>query len=103
MENKINEKIKRFVLLSKEFTVSSEEIYEGFSPTFSGNLTFNSSCSSSNIYYTSSVNTEIPKTKLEQYKENLEEKINIAERYEEFLELQIELSTYFDSMEKLIK
>ena len=95
MEKLIEKQVKRFVELSLEFTVSSDEVYEGFSPGHSG-LVFsgNGVCFSGTGY----INVT---SKLEQYKLKLEEDATRAERYEEFITLQGDLKNYFDSLEKL--
>lgn len=94
MENKI----KRFLELSKEFTVKSHEVYEGFQETY-GSLTLNS-----NGYYCTRVIGECPPeqpTKLEQFETAQLEKIAKVKRYEEYLQLQTDLLEYYTAKEKL--
>lgn len=100
-------KIKRFIELSKEFTVTSEEVYEGFESipsyfniSYSGSQTINIGGDFSNATGYSNTNQL---SKLEQY-ENLQlKKVNKVKRYEEYLELQTLLSEYYDSLNKLNK
>lgn len=97
MENKI----KRFIELSKEFTVKSSEAYGDFNP-YVGNITINGGCGT---YYTINSEEQSKKqpTKLEQFEIAQKEKIEKAKRYEEYLELQSSLSEYYTVLEKLNK
>lgn len=93
MENKI----KKFLELSKEFIVTSNEVYEGFSDittgityTHSGYGILNGICH----------NGKQP-TKLEQFEKAQLEKIAKVKRYEEYLQLQTDLLEYYTAKEKL--
>ncbi len=98
MENKIQEQVKRFVELSLEFTVDSEEVYKGFTPT---NSIYSIGCNTSSFTL---IGGEQPvKPRLEQYKESLERDAAKADRYEEYTDLQSKLKNYFNSLEKLSK
>lgn len=92
MENKI----KRFLELSKEFTVKSNEVYEGFQE-YCGDLTINT-----NGYFYASVNSESKQSiKLEQFETAQLEKIAKVKRYEEYLQLQTDLLEYYTAKGKL--
>lgn len=95
MENKI----RRFLELSKEFTVKSNEVYEGFQETY-GNLTINGGICYSSSGYTVSSDQNTP-SKLERFTKSQQEKIEKAERYEEYLKLQSDLLEYYTAKEKL--
>ena len=94
MENKI----KRFIELSKEFTVDSREIY--------GESMF-STASSHDMWagVTISLPTpgdhKPPLTKLEQFTKAQQDKAEKAERYEEYLALQTDLLDYYNALTKL--
>lgn len=94
MENKI----KRYLELSKEFTVKSHEVYEGFSENLnyvnihSGNNHFESMCKSEQPIYP---------TKAEQFETAQLEKVAKVKRYEEYLKLQSDLLEYYTAKEKL--
>lgn len=93
--------VARFVELSREFTIDGDEVYEGFSPLPAYGIYMTSSGSgSSDGGYRLVVNPPSP-TKLEQYETALQEKYEKAKRYEEYLELQKNLSEYFKNLEKL--
>lgn len=93
----MEEKIKRFITLSKEFTIEVGEIFE-YQPQY-GTLTFNSSGTLSTSCCTS--NQVASKTRLEVLKENAEKEVSRAERFEEYLKLQADLSEYYNALEKL--
>ncbi len=84
MENKI----KRFIELSKEFTVGSKEIYGDTAPIY-----ISGSCV--NIIH------EFQPTRLESFTKEQQEKVEKAERYEEYLALQTDLSDYYNALTKL--
>ena len=98
----MEQKIKRFVELSTEFTVDSDEIYEGFQEVKNNYLTFSGQCSSTTSMY---INDNLSKqtTKLEQFETKQLEKISKAKRYDEYLELQSSLLEYYVAKEKLTK
>ena len=93
----MEEKVKRFVELSKEFTINAEEIFE-YQPqnvniSYSTFGTFSTTtCTSSQV---------VSKTRLEVLKENAEKEISKAERFEEYLKLQADLLEYYKELEKL--
>lgn len=94
----MEEKIKRFVELSLEFTVSGKEIYKDFTNTHygGGNFIFTGgSCGSI------SLNPVSTPTQLETLEKNLLEISEKAKRYEEYLELQILLSEYYKALNNL--
>jgi len=95
MENKI----KRFLELSKEFTVKSHEVYEGFEETY-GNITINGGICYTSVGCTTTNGYQTP-TKLEQFTKSQQEKIEKAQRYEEYLKLQSDLLEYYTAKEKL--
>ena len=94
----MEDKIKRYLELSKEFTVKSHEVYDGFSEN-SGYVTV----VSGNTYYMSACESEEPKqpTKAEQFETAQLEKIAKVKRYEEYLKLQSDLLGYYTAKEKL--
>lgn len=96
MENKI----RRFLKLSVEFTVESDEVYEGFIENIGNNILTYGSChiNSALTYQIDSCKTP---TKLEQFTNSHQEKIKKAERYEEYLKLQKDLLEYYTAKEKL--
>lgn len=94
MENKI----KRFIELSKEFTVKSDEVYSNFNPN-AGFATINNG----GLYYTidaQAQNIKLP-TRIEQFTKAQQDKVEKAERYEEYLTLQADLSNYYNALTKL--
>lgn len=97
----MEDKIQRFIELSKEFTVSSDKVYENFYPA--GNIISISSNNTVSFYGSASSQSESIKypTKLEQFTAAQEEKVAKAKRYEEYLELQSSLSNYYKAAEKL--
>lgn len=93
----MEEKIKRFVELSKEFTINAEKIFEYQSQN--GDVKYSafgalsiSGCVSNQV---------VSKTRLEVLKENTEKAVSRAERFEEYLKLQVDLSEYYNALEKL--
>ena len=94
MENKI----KRFIELSIEFTADSREIY--------GESVF-STASSINMWsgVTISLPTpgyqQPPLTRLEQFTKAQQDKAEKVERYEEYLALQTDLLDYYNALTKL--
>ncbi len=93
----MEEKIKRFVELSKEFTIEIEEIFE-YQPQ---NITMNYSNFGTLSVNCCTQNQVVSKTRLEVLKENAEKEISRAERFEEYLKLQADLSDYYNALEKL--
>lgn len=94
---KLNTKVQRFLELSKEFTVDSNKVYDGFQQQFT-------SISMSGYYETCCDNRteqEKPPTKLEQFEIAQKEKIEKAKRFEEYLHLQTELSNYYTALNKI--
>ena len=85
--------VARFVELSKEFTISDSEAYEGFT---SNTINWCTSRWDSN-----NINTNLLKVEL--YEKFLQDKIGRAKRYEEYLELRKNLGEYFNSVDKLNK
>lgn len=101
MENKI----KRFIELSKEFTKTAEEVYEGFE-AFSIGYMHISGTNSFSISGTGDISnngsySQITESKAEQFEKSQLEKINKVKRYEEYLELQTSLSEYYNALNKL--
>lgn len=94
MENKI----KRFIELSREFTVGSKEVYGDSIPNMNI-LTIGNGGG----YYTIDAQTQNIKvpTKLEQFAKEQQDKVEKAERYEEYLTLQTDLSNYYKAVTKL--
>jgi hypothetical protein len=89
MENKI----KRFIELSKEFTIESKEIYgKNDSSIYTAGWT---SCATGQEQHF------IKPTRLEVFTEEQNKKIAKAERYEEYLTLQTDLSNYYNALIKL--
>jgi hypothetical protein len=99
----MEEKIKRFITLSKEFTIDSEDIYKGFQKVsynpavYHGRNTINFGTCTESIF----VNSLITESKLDQFEFAQLEKINKAKRFEEYLKLQVDLSEYYNALEKL--
>lgn len=93
----MEEKIKRFVELSKEFTINVEEIFEYQSQyatvNYSISGTLSTNCCTSN--------QAVTKTRLEILKENANKEVKRAERFEEYLKLQADLLEYYNALEKL--
>lgn len=100
----LNKKMARFVELSKEFTTEESDIYEGFEiPTYYHNFTVTASSNGTN-YIQNNITTSPAAnagTKEEQYRKYLDGKIKEVERYNEYKKLQVDLSEYFKSEEKL--
>lgn len=95
----MEEKIKRFVELSVEFTISSDVIY----PTGYNNNTFSISAGSGCIVTgLQSTFTKEP-TRLERFEKFSADKVEKAKRYEEYLELQKDLAEYYKIVDKLNK
>ena len=94
----MEDKIKRYLELSKEFTVKSHEVYDGFSEN-SGYVTM----VSGNSYHILDCRSEEVKqpTKAEQFETAQLEKIAKVKRYEEYLKLQSDLLGYYTEKEKL--
>lgn len=86
----MEEKVKRFIELSKEFTIDSSQIFEFIPQNFT--LSYATNCCSNQVSR---------KTRLELLKENLEREASRAERFEEYLKLQADLSEYYNALEKL--
>lgn len=91
MENKI----LRFLELSKEFTIDSKEIFEyqqqnDFGIGGHGYITITSQSKQLNS-----------KTRLELLKEKTEKEVSRAERFEEYLQLQTDLLEYYQALNKL--
>ena len=100
MENKI----KRFIELSREFTKDAEEVYEGFKVDNTGDMHINGNFSigTGNGYITTAQTySQITDSKAEQFEKSQLEKINKVKRYEEYLELQTSLSEYYNALNKL--
>ena len=104
MENKI----RRYLELSKEFTVKSHEVYDGFVGTTYSSVNFDvtgvTGSNTYNVYPTQSsvtVNTTKLPSKLEQFETAQLEKIAKVKRYEEYLQLQTDLLEYHTAKEKL--
>lgn len=101
--------VARFVELSKEFTVSSDEVYEGFNGVNiyanEGYVTINSTGSLGVQNPTAKLHILSTPTlsKVELYGKSLQAKCEKAKRYEEYLELQKNLEEYFISINKLNK
>lgn len=87
----MEEKIKRFVQLSLEFTIRAKEIYP---------MDSLQSYTSGTIYLSTDNMTPSPSL-LERFTKSQKEKIEKAERYEEYLELQKSLSDYYRALNKL--
>jgi hypothetical protein len=88
-------KILRFLELSKEFTIDSEEIFtyqpqNNFIISGHGYGTINSQSEQLNS-----------KTRLELLKEKSEKEVSKAERFEEYLQLQTDLLEYYQALNKL--
>ena len=94
----MEDKIKRYLKLSEEFTVKSHEVYDGFSEN-SGYVTM----VSGNSHYILDCRSEEVKqpTKAEQFETAQLEKIDKVKRYEEYLKLQSDLLEYYTAKEKL--
>lgn len=96
---KLNTKVQRFLELSKEFTAKSSEVY-GDSFYESNYITINSNGLYTSNIISHGIPVEAP-TKLEQFEIAQKEKIEKAKRYEEYLELQTELSNYYTALNKI--
>ncbi len=98
----MEEKLRRFLELSVEFTIDSDEIYDGFVPEIqcTGHIIFGNSNGPYTITATQSNTTPQP-TKLEQFETAQLEKIEKAKRYEEYLTLRTDLLNYYNAKEKL--
>lgn len=101
MENKI----KRFIELSKEFTKDAKEVYEGFEVLSAGYLNIQGTnnlhiCGTGYVSYTASYSS-VTESKAERFEKEQLEKINKVKRYEEYLELQTSLSEYYNALNKL--
>lgn len=99
----MEDKILRFIELSEEFAKCPEE-YSKF-PTSGGYAYLNvtsTSNTTSFAYLPSQVKLEA-KTKLERYKESLDEVLAKAERWEEYVSLQSDLKVFFKVKLKLDK
>lgn len=95
MENKI----KRFIELSKEFIVNGKEIYKNLSGNpYEGNISINTN--SSAMGGCCSTQT-VSKTQLETFEENATKMVEKAKRFEEYLTLQTDLSNYYNALTKL--
>ncbi len=90
----MKEKIRRFIELSFEFTISSDNIYT--EPNVNYITGFNSA---TEIRFTAGT-VEMP-TRLEAFKKALEYKAKKAERFEEYLQLQQDLSNYYNALKKV--
>lgn len=93
MENKI----KRFIELSKEFTVKSDDVYGNFMPsTYTLGVPNMGGC-----YVVAQTQSIKAPTILEQFTKAQQDKVEKAERYEEYLTLQTDLSDYYNALTKL--
>lgn len=93
----MEDKIKRFIELSREFTVNRQEIY-GEDNTWYGTT----SCGVSGtirLAYDSDQPTLT--SELEKFIRNQDKKVKKAERFEEYLTLQTDLSNYYNALTKL--
>jgi hypothetical protein len=88
----MEEKIKRFIELSKEFTVKSNNIYGDSIATYP---------STSSVYVDFTHESQLQPTKLEQFTKAQRDKVEKAERYEEYLTLQTDLSNFYNALTKL--
>lgn len=94
MENKI----KRFIELSKEFTVDSREIYgESLFSTISSHDMW----TGVTVALPTHGDHKPPLTRLEQFAKAQQDKIEKVERYEEYITLQKDLSNYYNALTKL--
>jgi len=101
METNIEQKILRFIGLSREFISQPKDLYGDSSNTlsivdtghtgmvYSGNLTFRTS------------SNESSPTQLELLKRSLDAKYEKAQRWQEFVELRNDLNSYFSAKNKL--
>lgn len=100
----MEEKLIRFLKLSEEFTVKSDEVYDGFEvePLY---INSSSGCYTLPIGAVgcgfNTITNDPPKTKLEQFETAQLEKIEKAKRYEEYLTLRTDLLNYYNAKEKL--
>jgi hypothetical protein len=94
----MEDKIKRFIELSKEFTVKSNDVYGDFNH----NAVFTFTGSGGSYYWTGAQAQNIqPPTKLEQFTKEQQDKVEKAKRFEEYITLQRDLSDYYNALIKL--
>lgn len=92
----MDQKIKKFLELSLEFSLSDSDIYENISQTIIYH--------NDGVYlsYDNSQSTPPPTpTNFERLKEKVSEKIAKAERWEEFKTLRNDLNQYYTAKQKL--
>lgn len=92
-------KIKRFIELSKEFTINSNKVYEGFENNVANGFTMSGWTTASLTNCSGNISKQ--PTKLEQFEKAQLEKIAKAKRYEEYLQLQTDLLEFYTAKEKL--
>lgn len=95
---KLNEKLQRYLELSREFTVSSDKVYDGFQTNYSTFYSSGSVIHGISVMYDPKEKTP---TKLEQFEIAQKEKIEKAKRFEEYLQLQTDLSNYYTALNKI--
>ena len=96
MEQSVQEKVKRFVELSREFTVEEKEVFGDVKVTNSLFMGYMHNSISINHY-----DLQIQPSRLEVFEKQLNEKAEKARRFEEYITLQNDLGAYFRSLDKL--
>lgn len=97
MEKEIQNKVQRFVELSKQFSKSEYDLF----PQNNGMHQF-STISSGTCYGTINVNSNQNElTRTEKLQQELTAKIQKSKDYDEYLGLQKDLSEYFSAVNKL--
>lgn len=98
MEQLVQEKVKRFVELSVEFSVKEDEVYRDVDVR-------NKTISFHHGHYHAidmvAYGTEPPVTKIEIFESELKSRMEKARRFEEYISLQKDLGAYFESLSKL--
>lgn len=89
----MEDKIKRFIELSKEFTIDSREIY--------GKNNDSICFIDSSSFGVRQENNFVEPTRLDIFIKAEHKKIAKAGRYEEYLKLQTDLSNYYNALTKL--
>ena len=97
----INNKVERYINLSKKFSKTGQEI---FGLAYESNTGVCTSVLDFTAVYSQQQSVVVKeKTRAEKIREAAETQAKLAEYYDEYLQLQKELSDYFTSLNKLTK
>lgn len=101
MEKEVQQKVERFIELSRQFTKSSVELF-GYSNeevcSGHGQMSLQDVCRAIGYSYMSEYKEP---TRAEKIRKEAEEKAKLAEEYDEYIQLQTDLSKYFQALNNL--